>query len=57
MKSIVLAIVPIAILVTGNALPALAAESATPRIFLAEPVTPSPSSPTFESNEKELLDL
>ncbi|MCX5973803.1 MAG: S-layer homology domain-containing protein [Coprothermobacterota bacterium] len=42
MKSIVLAIVLIAILVTGNALPALAAESTTPQVFLAPTVTPSP---------------
>ena len=42
MKSIVLAIVLLAILVTGNALPALAAESATPQVFLAQTVTPSP---------------
>src|SRR5450756_2403206 len=41
MKSIVLAIVLIAILVTGNALPALAAESAVPQIFLAQTVTAS----------------
>ena len=42
MKSIVLAIILLAILVTGNALPALAAESATPQVFLAQTVTPSP---------------
>ena len=42
MKSIVLAIILLAILVTGNALPALAAESAIPQIFLAQTVTPSP---------------
>ncbi len=41
MKSIVLAIVLIAILVTGNALPALAVESAAPQVFLAETVTSS----------------
>lgn len=41
MKSIVLAIVLIAILVTGNALPALAADSTAPQIFLPETVTPS----------------
>lgn len=41
MKWIVLAILLIAILVTGNALPALAAETAVPQISLAQTVTPS----------------